>query len=111
LSFFISRALNCIGLKIIEWHRNNNAQDAIMLKVKVTAVGNSMGIELPQEVLSKFNVAKADALYLVKNAEGFVLTLYQQDFESQMAAAEKVLKSTVILFKSWLNDSAAMGIE
>ncbi|MBK1642672.1 AbrB/MazE/SpoVT family DNA-binding domain-containing protein [Chromatium okenii] len=63
-----------------------------MLKVKVTAVGDSMGIELPQEVLSKFNVGKDDALYLVENAEGFVLTLHQQDFASQMEAAEKVLK-------------------
>ncbi|WP_304303181.1 hypothetical protein [Chromatium okenii] len=53
-----------------------------MLKVKVTAVGNSMGIELPQEVLSKFNVGKYDALYLVESAEGFMLTLYQQDFAS-----------------------------
>jgi len=58
----------------------------------VTAVGNSMGIELPQEVLSKFNVGKNDTLYLVESAEGFVLTHYQQDFASQMEAAEKVLK-------------------
>ncbi|MBB1125643.1 AbrB/MazE/SpoVT family DNA-binding domain-containing protein [Thiospirillum jenense] len=63
-----------------------------MLKVKVTAVGNAMGIVLPQEVLSKLNVGKDDALYLVENAEGFVLTLQQQAFESQMDAAEKVLK-------------------
>lgn len=63
-----------------------------MLKVKVTAVGNSMGILLPKEVLNKMKVGKGDTLYLVENAEGFTITPYEQDFESQMEAAEKVLK-------------------
>lgn len=63
-----------------------------MLKVKVTAVGNSMGILLPKEALNKMKVGKGDTLYLVENAEGFTLTPYEQDFESQMEAAEKVLK-------------------
>jgi len=63
-----------------------------VLKVKVTAVGNSMGILLPKEVLNKMKVGKGDTLYLVENAEGFTITPYEQDFESQMEAAEKVLK-------------------
>ena len=63
-----------------------------MLKVKVTAVGNSMGILLPKEALNKLKVSKGDTLYLVENSEGFTITPYQQDFESQMKAAEKVLK-------------------
>jgi len=63
-----------------------------MLKVKVTAVGNSMGILLPKEALNKMKVGKGDTLYLVENAEGFTITPYEQDFEVQMEAAEKVLK-------------------
>ncbi len=63
-----------------------------MLKVKVTAVGNSMGILLPKEALNKLRATKGDTLYLVENTEGFTLTPYQKDFESQMDAAEKVLK-------------------
>ncbi|WP_245561859.1 AbrB/MazE/SpoVT family DNA-binding domain-containing protein [Lamprocystis purpurea] len=64
----------------------------IMLKVKVTSVGNSMGILLPKEALNKLKVGKGDTLYLVENEEGFTITPYQQDFEKQMEAAEKVLK-------------------
>jgi putative addiction module antidote len=64
----------------------------IMLKVKVTSVGNSMGILLPKEALNKLKVGKGDTLYLVENEEGFTITPYQQDFEMQMEAAEKVLK-------------------
>ncbi len=63
-----------------------------MLKVKVTAIGNSMGVLLPKEALNKLKAGKGDTLYLVENAEGFTLTPYQQDFEIQMQAAEKVLK-------------------
>jgi len=63
-----------------------------MLKVKVTAVGNSMGILLPKEALNKLKASKGDTLYLVDSPEGLTLTPYQQDFETQMEAAEKVMK-------------------
>jgi putative addiction module antidote len=35
-----------------------------MIKVKVTTVGNSVGIVLPREVLGKLRVQKGDTLYL-----------------------------------------------
>ncbi|MBL4850687.1 MAG: AbrB/MazE/SpoVT family DNA-binding domain-containing protein [Gammaproteobacteria bacterium] len=63
-----------------------------MLKVKVTAVGNSMGILLPKEALNKLKASKGDTLYLVDSPEGLTLTPYQQDFEAQMETAEKIMK-------------------
>ncbi|MES9933182.1 MAG: AbrB/MazE/SpoVT family DNA-binding domain-containing protein [Candidatus Sedimenticola sp. PURPLELP] len=63
-----------------------------MLKVKVTAIGNSMGIVLPKEALTKLHVEKGDVLYLVDSPEGLTLTPYQQDLDAQMNAAEKVMK-------------------
>lgn len=63
-----------------------------MLKVKVTAIGNSMGIVLPKEALAKLRAEKGDTLYLVETPEGLTLTPYQQDFEVQMDAAGKVMK-------------------
>ena len=63
-----------------------------MLKVKVTAIGNSMGIVLPKEALKKLHAAKGDVLYLVDGPEGLTLTPYQQDLDDQMNAAEKVMK-------------------
>lgn len=63
-----------------------------MMKVKVTPIGNSMGIVLPKEALTKLKAGKGDMLYLVDGPEGLILTPYQQDFEKQMTAAEKVLK-------------------
>ena len=63
-----------------------------MLKVKVTTIGNSMGIVLPKEALSKLKVEKGDVLYLVDGPEGLTLTPYRQDFAAQMQVAEKVIK-------------------
>jgi len=63
-----------------------------MLKVKITPIGNSMGIVLPKEALAKLHVGKGDMLYLVEGPEGLTLTPYQQDLDKQMEAAEKVMK-------------------
>ncbi len=63
-----------------------------MLKVKITTVGNSMGILLPKEALSKMKASKGDTLYLVENQDGYSLTPYQQDFESQIEATEDIMK-------------------
>ncbi len=64
----------------------------MLKKVKVTAIGNSMGIILPKEALAKLRVEKGDTLYLVESQDGLTLTPYRRDFERQMEAAEKVLK-------------------
>ncbi len=63
-----------------------------MLKVKVTAVGNSMGILLPKEALSKMKASKGDTLYLVESPDGYTITPYQQDFEAQIEATESIMK-------------------
>lgn len=63
-----------------------------MLKVKVTTVGNSVGIVLPKEALAKLKVDKGDVLYLVEGPEGLTLTPYRQDFEQQLDAARKVMR-------------------
>ena len=62
-----------------------------MIKVKLTSIGNSMGIVLPKEALTKLKIGKGETLYLVDSPEGFLLTPYQQNFEKQMEAAEKVM--------------------
>lgn len=71
---------------------NNAVTVPAMIKVKVTAIGNSMGIILPKEALTKLHADKGDVLFLVDTPEGLTLTPYQQDFEAQMDAAEKVMK-------------------
>ena len=63
-----------------------------MLKVKITSIGNSMGILLPKEALGKMKASKGDTLYLVESPDGFTLTPYQDDFENQIEVAEGIMK-------------------
>lgn len=60
--------------------------------VKVTTIGNSVGIILPKEILLKLNVAKGDSLYLVDTPDGITLSPYDQDFAEEMEAAKRVMK-------------------
>jgi putative addiction module antidote len=63
-----------------------------MLEVKVTTVGNSVGVVLPKEALARMRAKKGDTLYLIESPHGYVLTPYDQDFDDQMKAADKVMR-------------------
>ena len=63
-----------------------------MIKLKVTAVGSSMGVVLPKEALSRLKVSKGDFLFLTESPEGFRITPYNPDFERQMALARRVMR-------------------
>ena len=60
--------------------------------VKLTTIGNSVGIVLSKEILAKLNVEKGDMLYVSETAEGIQLTPYDQDFAAEMRAARRVMK-------------------
>ena len=60
--------------------------------VKITTIGNSVGIVLPKEVLSQLNVEKGDSLFILNTPDGIKLTPYDQDFAEEMAAARRVMR-------------------
>jgi putative addiction module antidote len=62
-----------------------------MATVKITAIGNSVGVVLPRELVSKLRVKKGDALYVIETPNGIELTPYNPDFVQQMDAAESVM--------------------
>ncbi|MGK6305906.1 AbrB/MazE/SpoVT family DNA-binding domain-containing protein [Variovorax sp. DT-64] len=64
-----------------------------MSALKLTQIGNSVGVILPKEVLAKMNVGKGDTVYLTEAANGgFNLTPYDDEFERQMEAARRIMK-------------------
>ncbi len=62
-----------------------------MALIKVTAIGNSLGVILPREVLAKLRVEKGDALYAVETPNGIEFTAYNPEFASQMDMAEQIM--------------------
>ena len=63
-----------------------------MQKLKITTVGSSAGIVLPKNVLSRMKAKKGDTLFLIETKDGYTLTAYDPEFNSQLESAEKIMK-------------------
>lgn len=63
-----------------------------MTALKLTQIGNSIGVILPKEVLAHLKVEKGETIYLTQNHEGFRLTPHDPAFEAQMKAARTIMK-------------------
>lgn len=63
-----------------------------MLSVKLTAIGNSLGVVLPKEALARLKVGKGDTLYITETPDGYRLTPYDPAFEAQMKLARGIMK-------------------
>ena len=63
-----------------------------MSVLKLTAIGNSVGVIFPKELLAKLGVAKGDSVYAVETEDGIRLTASDPDFEAQMAVARQLMK-------------------
>jgi len=63
-----------------------------MIDLKVTQIGNSLGVILPKELLAKLGVAKGDTVHAIETPEGIRLTVAEPDFEAQMKVAREVMK-------------------
>ena len=63
-----------------------------MAALKVTTIGNSVGLILPRDLLTKLRVAKGDLLYVTETPNGIELTPFNPDFAVQMDVAESIMR-------------------
>ena len=63
-----------------------------MAVLKLTQIGNSVGVILPKELLAKLGVAKGDTLHAIETEDGIRLTASDPDFAAQMAVARGLMK-------------------
>ena len=63
-----------------------------MVALKITKIGNSAGLILPKEAMSRLRVEQGDTLYLTESPDGFRLTPYDPDFERQITLARRIAK-------------------
>jgi putative addiction module antidote len=63
-----------------------------VLALKISQVGNSAALLLPNEALAKLRVEPGDTVFLTETKDGFRITPYDPDFERQMTLARKVAK-------------------
>lgn len=63
-----------------------------MSALKLTQIGNSVGVILPKEVLVRLKLGKGDTVYLTENPDGVTLTPNDPTFEEQINVARTIMK-------------------
>lgn len=69
---------------------NNGAE--IVMKLKITAIGNSAGVILPKELLARLRLGKGDEIYALETPDGIKLTAFDPTLAEQMEVAEQVMR-------------------
>ncbi len=62
------------------------------MQLKLTKMGNSVGMVLPKEVRDKMKLDSGDVVYLTETPEGYKITPYDAEFSRQMKVARKAMK-------------------
>ena len=60
--------------------------------LKVRAVGNSLGVVLPKDVLARLRGGEGDTLHVVETEDGIRLVRHDPEFAAQMEAARKIMR-------------------
>ena len=63
-----------------------------MHPLKLTTIGNSVGVVLSKELLSKLRSEKGDLLYVTETPNGIELSPYDPEFALQMELAEEIMR-------------------
>lgn len=62
------------------------------MELKITQVGNSLGVILPKELIASMKLDKGDALWVSDAPSGYRITPYDPEFGEQMDAARLLMK-------------------
>jgi len=62
-----------------------------MFRLKLTQIGNSLGVILPKEVVARLKLGKGDEILIVETAEGYQIAPHKPVFDAQMKIARKIM--------------------
>jgi len=62
------------------------------MQLKLRKVGNSLGVILPREVLTRLKVVEGDNLNLTEGPEDYRLSAYDPDIARQVEAGQKIMR-------------------
>jgi putative addiction module antidote len=63
-----------------------------MHALKLTQIGNSVGVILPKELLARLKVEKGDEIFVTETPDGMRITANNPAFAEQMRAARQIMK-------------------
>jgi putative addiction module antidote len=60
--------------------------------LKLTQIGNSVGVILPKEVLARLKLEKGDTVFVTDAANGVLLTPYDPSLDQQLEAGREFMR-------------------
>ncbi|MBP7493192.1 MAG: AbrB/MazE/SpoVT family DNA-binding domain-containing protein [Rhodoferax sp.] len=63
-----------------------------MHTLKLTQIGNSVGVILPKEALARMKLQKGETVFLTESADGFILTPYNPALEEEITAGREFMR-------------------
>lgn len=63
-----------------------------MHMLKLTQIGNSVGVILPKEALSRLRLEKGQSVFLTETPEGYAMTPYDPTLEEQIKAGREFMR-------------------
>jgi putative addiction module antidote len=63
-----------------------------MHTLKLTQIGNSVGVILPKEVLTKLKLEKGQSIFITETPEGYAITPYDPAVEEQLNAGRDFMR-------------------
>ncbi len=62
-----------------------------MHMLKLTQIGNSVGVVLPKEALARLKVSKGETLFLTETPDGYTLTPYDPSLDEEIQAGRSFM--------------------
>ena len=63
-----------------------------MTQLKLTQIGNSVGVILPKELLAKLKLEKGDTVFVTEAANGVNLSPYDPSLEEELALGREFMR-------------------
>ena len=63
-----------------------------MTTLKLTQIGNSVGVILPKELLAKLKLEKGDTVFVTEAANGVNLSPYDPSLEDELALGREFMR-------------------
>lgn len=63
-----------------------------MHALKLTQIGNSIGVILPKELLARLKLEKGDVLHVTETPDGLALTPYDPSFDDQLEMGREFMR-------------------
>ena len=62
------------------------------MELKITKIGNSLGVILPRELLTRLKLDKGDPIFITETPDGYRISPYDPAFSDQMGTARELMK-------------------